>query len=138
LLALGTALTLGGLVNVAMLLWPLGIGSPDWELAAFGELAVTWAVVGLGCAALIVSASRRSAAVAATVLLMVGALAVIGAVMGLLNVPLVWRTRLPPTVLTQLKVATVKAATLNLMYGVGYLSIGLMVARALIARRVKR
>jgi hypothetical protein len=138
---LGTALTLGGLISAGMLAWPPGFGSADWELAAFGELAVTWAVVGLGCAALIVasatSSSNRGAGIASTVLLIVGAVAIGGAVLVLLNVPLVWRTQLPPAVLTQLKVATAKAAALNLVYGIGYFGIGVTVMHGVFSRRIK-
>jgi hypothetical protein len=140
-LFLGAALTLAGLTNVSLVLWPLGLGSPDWELAAFGELASTWALVGIGCAVLIVasvrSKSRRPAAVSAIVLLLMGALAVGGAAMVLLNVPLVWRTQLPQVALTQLKIATVKAVALNAVYGAGYVGIGLTVLWALFSKKAR-
>ena len=72
---------------------------------------------------------------AVAVLLLAGAIAVGGAALVALNVPLVWHTGLPAPALTQLKVATVKALALNSLYGLGYLGIGLSTFRILVSKK---
>lgn len=137
---LGAGFVLAGTAQVVLVLWPLGLGSADWELAAFGELSATWALPGLGCAALIAASTRSglgAAWTAVAVLLVAGAIAVGGAVLVALNAPLVWHTALPAPALAQLKVATVKALALNSMYGLGYIGIGLAMFRILISKKAQ-
>ena len=136
----GLGLTVGGLCGTVLALWPFGVGDPNWELAAFGEVAATLALPGIGLAVLMVAAVRsrnRAKAVGVAVgLVTLGLLAVVGMLLVVLNVPIVWRGNLPPMVLSQLKIAVTKTIALSGLYAVGYLGIGgMMFKRSLLARR---
>lgn len=115
------ALIVAGLAGVANTVIPLNLGDANWEVAAFGELGGTLAPTTIGVVLLgLVGAQRRKASAtltAAVLAAVVGGLASLGALILLLDVPLVRQVTASgsPTAV-QLRVLTAKSIALCGVY----------------------
>lgn len=133
--AIGAGFVGVGAVQIAYALSGLRFGDAEWELAAFGQLSATLAVFAIGFAGLTLYgflAPSRAAVMTGGVLgIFCGVLTGFGAVVTLLNLPLVWRAELPNAVGWEFRTGVMKTAVLCSAYGVGLLAISaksLMVA----------
>ena len=89
-----TAFALAGLGMVVIAFTPSRFGSPEWEIAFFGQMSANLALPMIGVAGLTLWAvsrgSRLGAGTMAAVILFLGAACAVGALMVLLNAPVVW------------------------------------------------
>jgi hypothetical protein len=90
---LAITLSVAGLVGVGSALFPLRLGSTEWEIAAFGQLAATMALPEIGLVlvgVLAVRAQRVGVTVLVSVICaMLAAALSLGLLLMVLNIPLV-------------------------------------------------
>ncbi len=92
----GTAFLAIGLIQVAVVMLPMQLGVPEWELAAFGELSGSFGPAAIGVAILSGFAlSGRGIGLAAAAAMggaiFLGVVALLGLLMIGLNLPVVWQ-----------------------------------------------
>ena len=117
------ALLLVGAVNVAVVVFPVELGNANWEVAAFGELASSFAVPTLGATLLGFAAVQRGAAsgvlFAALWSFILGGVVTLGAALLVLDIPVVLQaTRGGSPVQTQLRVLVGKSIVFSALYAV--------------------
>jgi len=140
---LGIALLGYGVVGQALTLQNPRLGNPDWEVAYFGEFSATLSLVAMGMAILLVlglvEGKRVTSFVLAVVLALLGAWAMLGAVLVSLDFPLVAEAARTANSLPQatgLKIVTAKAFALCAVYAVGFIGIAGFVLRTTIRKDV--
>jgi hypothetical protein len=129
------ALVLVGVVNVAVVLFPPQLGEANWEVAAFGELAGSFAVPALGATLLGFVAIQRGAP--AVVLLgafwsaVLASVVTLGGLFLALDIPVVLQaTRGGAPVQTQLRVLVGKSIVFSGLYAVTLWSLAVYFAVA--------
>jgi len=140
---LGVALAGYGVVSQALTLRGPRLGNPDWEVAYFGEFSATLSVVAMGLAVLVVlgvaGRNRGTSFLLALLLALLGAWALLGAVLVALDFPLVAEAARTATSLPQatgLKVVTAKAFALCAVYAVGFIGMAGFVLRTTVRKDV--
>lgn len=136
---LSLLLLAAGLGDVAIALYPVRFGSPDWEFATIASIFAGLPLIAMGSfglAAAAVGAGLRWLQVTSVVLLAaLGAAVLGGTVLFLLDVPIALRS-VPPTILTGVKKAIAKTLLLGSMFGVSFFVAAFLTLRHARAKRV--
>jgi hypothetical protein len=134
------ALVLAGAVNVGIVLLPLRFGDANWEVAAFGELASSYAVPTLGAALLGFLAVQRLAT--KTVLLgsvwcaLLGSIVTLGGLILALDIPVVLQaTRGGAPAQNQLRLLVGKSVVFSGLYALTLWFLAIYYARAFVRLR---
>jgi hypothetical protein len=134
------ALVLVGAINVGIVLVPLRFGDANWEVAAFGELASSYAVPTLGAALLGFLAVQRFAV--KTVLLgsvwcaLLGSIVTLGGLILALDIPVVLQaTRGGAPAQNQLRLLVGKSVVFSGLYALTLWFLAIYYARAFVRLR---
>lgn len=116
----GLVLAVAGLVDLALLWWPVGLGSPEWEFATVVSTTSAMPLVAIGLCALLASAAARGSR---WLLMVMGAVLVLGAVilavmlvLFLTNVPMALQATADQARVGIVK-ASVKTVVLAVLFG---------------------
>ena len=116
-----TVLVLVGAANIAVVLFPPRFGDANWEVAAFGELASSFAVPTLGATLLGFLATQRGATgpllLGAVWCAILGSIVTLGGLILALDIPVVLQsTRGGTPVYTQLRLLVGKSIVFSGLY----------------------
>jgi hypothetical protein len=129
----GILFTVVGLSNLAFILFPMALGTPEWEFGTYSSLMDNLPLFTMGLGFLAVFAVARAHRVLARILGIVFILYALfifaGAFLYATNVPLVLRVGSRSAIQTGLKKAVTKGTLQSVVYPIAYLWLGIFSLR---------